>query len=84
MREVLVKVVFSEPVLGMRAADEEVYSTYIASKAPDAASKAEEVAAQGVDDVVEKGTTIFPRTDEGVPFFWDYQWLGSRKKRTRK
>lgn len=80
MREVLVKVVFSEPVLGMRAADEEVYSTYIASKAPDAASKAEEVAAQGVDDVVEKGTTIFPRTDEGIPFFWDYQWLGYLKE----
>lgn len=80
MRDILVKVKFTEPVLGMRAADEEVYSTYIASKAPDAASKEEEIAASGVEDVVEKGTTIFPRTDDDIPFFWDYQWLGFLKE----
>ena len=43
-----VKVIFDEEVLGMSSADPEIHKTYIASKAPDAKSTAEEVEALGM------------------------------------
>lgn len=67
---------FTEGLLGTASADQELHDTYIASKAPDAPSRKEEVAALGVDEVVEKGMTVFPRTEDGMPFLWDYQVKG--------
>ena len=55
------------------------YSEFIASKAPDAASVADEVEAVGADEVTEKGTTVFPRNDDGEPVIWDYQLKGFMK-----
>lgn len=67
---------FLEPVLGMTPGDPAIYESFIGSKAPDAMNIEEEVAAYGVDDVVEKGMTVFPKLDDGTPFFWDYQIKG--------
>ena len=75
-KELKVKLTFIEPVLGSSPADEEVYRTFIASKAPNATSLEDEIAAIGVDGVVEKGMTIFPKLDDGTPFVWDYQIKG--------
>ena len=76
MRKLNVKVTFIEEALGTAANDPEIHAEYIASKAPDAPSVAEEIEAIGVDGVVEKGMTVFPRNDKGNPFFWDYQIKG--------
>ena len=74
--DVRVRLTFIADVLGTAASDKDVYSAYIASNAPDAPSKAEEVEAIGVDESIEKGTTVFPRDKDGNPFLWDYQVRG--------
>lgn len=76
MKEMKVKLCLLDEALGMMPADKELHETYIASKAPDAPSIDEEVAAVGVDEVVEKSMTVFPKLDDGTPFFWDYQIRG--------
>lgn len=76
MKEMKVEVTFLEEVLGMSSADPNIHEEFIASKAPDAMSKEEEIEAIGVDGVVEKSKTIFPRDEEGRPCIWDYQIKG--------
>lgn len=76
MKQLKVKLTFTEELLGTAPNDKEIYGNYIASKAPDAASTADEVAAVGIDEVVEKGTTVFPRTEDGTPIMFDYQVKG--------
>lgn len=75
-KEIKVRITFIEEVLGTSSNNPEIHREYIASKAPDAAKISEEVEAIGVEDVVEKGMTVFPRTNDGKPFFWDYQIRG--------
>lgn len=70
-----VKLTFIEPVLGTWPSDKEIAATYIASKSPNAVTIEEEVAAVGVEDVLEKGMTVFPRNEDG-PVFYDYQIKG--------
>ena len=71
-----VKITLNEEMLGMSPANADIYREYIASKSPDAATIDEEVASIGVDAVEEKGITVFPRTEDGTPFLWDYQIKG--------
>ncbi len=70
-----VKVTFTEELLGTASSNPEIHREFIASKAPDAASREEEVEAVGAEEVTEKAMTVFPRED-GVPFIWDYQVKG--------
>ncbi len=79
MKEMKVKLTFTEDILGTASADPEVHREYIASKAPDAKTKEEEVEALGEDEVFEKSLTVFPRDDEERPMFWDYQIKGMMK-----
>ena len=76
MKTIKVKLTFTEPILGTSPANEEVYRDFIGTKAPDAATVEDEVAALGTDAVVEKGMTVFPRLDDGTPFLYDYQVKG--------
>jgi hypothetical protein len=76
MKELKIKITFTEELLGTASADPEVHREYIASKAPDAPSREEEVAAIGVDEVVERAMTIFPRNLDGKPILFDYQVKG--------
>lgn len=75
-----VRVTFTDEVLGMIAADPEIHEKFIASKAPDAPSRNEEIAAsiatEGVEDTFDKQMTVFPRDENGNPFMWDYQVKG--------
>ena len=71
-----VRLTFIDELLGSAAADPEVHRNYIASKAPDAPSKEEEVASLGVDEVTEKGMTVFSRDEKGNPVIWGYQVRG--------
>ena len=70
-----IRITFTEPVLGTWPADPEVASKYIASKAPDAGTIADEIAATSVEEVTEKSMTIFPRGEAG-PVLYDYQIKG--------
>ena len=74
--DVRVRLTFIADVLGTSTSDEQIYRSYLADQAPDAPSVEEEVAALGVDDVMEKGTTIFPKDEDGTPVMWDYQIRG--------
>lgn len=72
-----VRLTFIEEVLGTSSNDPEIHDNFIASKAPDAPSRAEEVEALGVGEVVERGMTVFPRMDDKLtPFVWNYQIKG--------
>lgn len=76
MKKMNVKVTFIEEALGTASNDPNIHAEFIASKAADAPSIAEEIEAIGVDEVVEKGMTIFPKDKDGNPIFWDYQIKG--------
>lgn len=76
MKEIKVKITFTEAVLGTCPGNPDIYREFIASNSPDASTLEDEVAAIGVDGVVEKGKTIFPKLDDGTPFFYDYQIKG--------
>ena len=65
-----------EPILGTAPNNDEIYRDFIGSKAPDANSVEDEIAAIGADEFAEKGMTVFPRTEDGKPFLWDYQVKG--------
>lgn len=75
-KKMKVRITFLEEVLGTANADKDVHSEFIASKAPDAPSREEEVASLGVDEVERKEMTVFPRLEDGTPFLWDYQIRG--------
>lgn len=67
---------FIEPVLGTASADPRIHERFIASKAPDAPSLKEEVAALGADAVEQRGITVFAKTQDGQPFIWNYMVKG--------
>lgn len=77
--EIKVKLTLIEEALGMMPTDSKIHETYIAGNAPDAPSIEEEIAAVGVNEVVEKQMTVFPKMEDGTPFFWDYQIKGMFK-----
>ena len=88
MKEMKVRVTYMEELLGTASANPEIHSEFIASKAPEAPSREEEVASLGAEAVEEKAMTVFPRLNEEekiirqidpdteVPFTWNYQWKG--------
>ena len=76
MKKLKIRLTFTEGVLGTATADPEIYSRFIGSKSPDAATLPEEVAALGEDAIIERGTTVFPKDEDGTPFLWDYQVKG--------
>lgn len=76
MKVLNVKLTFTEPILGTSPTNENVYRDFIGSKAPDAATVDDEVAALGADVVAEKAMTVFPRMPDGTPFIYDYQIKG--------
>ncbi len=76
MKTLKIRITFIEPILGTASANEDIYREFIASKAPDASTTEEEVAALGVEEYAEKQMTVFPRTEDGVPFLHDYQIKG--------
>lgn len=76
MHTLKARITFTEEVLGTASNNPEIHSEYIASKAPDAMSTAEEVEAIGVEEVIEKSMTVFPKNSDGKPILWDYQIKG--------
>lgn len=77
-----IRIKLLEDMLGTASANPDIHREYIASKAPDANGIEEEVAAVGVDPVMEKAMTVFPRSPDGKPIMWDYQVKGFLKEAT--
>lgn len=80
MKELKIRLTFVEDMLGTASSNPEIHEEFIASKAPDAKSREEEVAAIGVEEAIEKSMTIFPKTADGKPFIWDYMIRGFFKE----
>ena len=76
MHTIKARLIFTEEILGTASNNPDIHSEFIASKAPDALSTEEEVAAIGVEEVIEKSMTVFPRNEDGTPILWDYQIKG--------
>ena len=76
MKEIKVRLTFTEEILGTSPSDPEIYKKYVASKSEDAAKIEEEVALHGVDEVVDNARTIFPKNKDGELIMWDYQIKG--------
>lgn len=76
MKTIEVKLTFLEGILGTCPNDEDIYRNYIGSKSPDASTIAEELMDLSVDEVAERGMTVFPRDENGKPFIYDYQIKG--------
>ncbi len=76
------RLTFTEEVLGTASNNPNIHDEFIASKAPDSASREEEVAALGIGEVIEKGMTVFPRNETGDPILFDYQVKGFFKDST--
>lgn len=76
MKEIKVKLTFTEPILGSSSGNPDLHKDFIASKAPDAKSREEEIEAIGAEEVEKKEMTVFPRLPDGTPFIWDYQIRG--------
>ncbi len=76
MSKLKVRITMLDEVLGSLPSQEDIFREYIASKAEDASTIEDEVAAIGVDAVEEKGITVFPRNKDGEPCVYDYQIRG--------
>ena len=75
-----IKVTFTEAVLGTASANPDVHKEFIASKSADADRVEEELEALHVDELMDKSITVFPRTADGAPMLWDYQFKGFIKE----
>lgn len=85
MRKIDITVCYTEELLGTASANPALHEEFIASKAPDAETLADEVAAIGVEEAIDKAMTVFPRFTAGEPnalrpFTWGYQWKGFFKE----
>lgn len=79
MNKMRVRLIFTEEVLGTASNNKEIHEEFIASKSKDAKTRAEEIEAVGVEEVIEKAMTVFPRNRQGNPIMWDYQIRGAFK-----
>jgi len=77
-----IRITLTEECLGTSSNNPDIHSEFIASKAPDAPSRAEEIASIGTEKAMEKAITIFPTFENGEPLIWDYQFRGFIKEAT--
>lgn len=89
LKQMKVKITFTEHMLGTKPATPEIFSRFVADKKSEAEAKAarkrgEEVKVDLPQDEIdaanavlaEKGTTVFHRDADGTPILWDYQLKG--------
>lgn len=81
MFELKVRITYKTRLLGTSPNDPEVYTKWIASKAPDPTTIEDEILSVGVEKYEEKDTTVFRRDEDGTPFHYGYQWKGFFKEK---
>ena len=74
--EMRVRLTFTDEILGTAAARKDLHEAYIASKAPDAKTREQEIAALGTEEAIKNAMTIFPKNEDGQPMLWPYQVKG--------
>lgn len=74
MKELKVRIVFTEECLGTKAANPDVFADFIASKHPDGVPAKDEL--DSAEHCEERGSTLFHRNEDGRPILWDYQIKG--------
>ena len=77
MKEMKVRLTFTENLLGTMPGNEEIFRDYVAQKAETVDEEAEAIS---MAQMLEKGTTVFPRTSDDKPFIYDYQLRGFFKE----
>ena len=70
MNKMKVRITLLEEILGTLPGDKEVFRNFIATKAPDQSKVEEEVAS--IEELYEKGITVFPRNKDKQPCVYDY------------
>ncbi len=80
MEKIRVRITMLDELLGTASGNADIHGEFIASKAPDAISREQEIEAIGVDAEIEKSMTVFPRDEDGRPIMWDYQIRGFFKE----
>lgn len=70
MNKMRVRLTIREEILGTLPGDKEVYRNYIATKAPDKSTVEDEI--ESIEELYEKGITVFPRNKEGKICVYDY------------
>lgn len=80
MKTIKYRVTLTEEMLGSKPSSAEVFSDFIAVKKDDAKPADEIDAAERAEkeiEQLEKGMTIFHRSDDGkTPIMWNYEWKG--------
>lgn len=76
LKKLKIEIETSEPMLGTKTADPEVFTRFVASKRPDGPARDELDAAARQDPDGSAGSTVFHRDEGGRPFIWDYQVKG--------
>jgi len=79
------KLTFSEPLLGTKSGDPEVYRNYLLDKATKDIPSDEREALEGAIaatplEELERKTTLFSADENGNPFMWDYMIKGFFKE----
>ena len=69
-----VRLTLTEGLLGSASANPVLVREFIASKGPHVEKEVEAI--PDVDEEIQKATTVFPRTPDGLPFIYDYQIKG--------
>ena len=82
-KELHVRCTFTQPVLGTKPNDPEIHSKFVASKAPDAKTMAEEVAAIGAEEYEDEHKTVFAKMEDGTPYLYAYMVQGFFKEAAR-
>ena len=77
MREMKIRVTFQDDILGTMPGNEDIFRDYVAQKAETVNEEAEAIS---MAQMLEKGTTVFPRTAKDEPFIYDYQFRGFFKE----
>jgi hypothetical protein len=76
MKVMKVRIKLTTECLGTNPADKDIFSEFIASNAPDAKSRKEEIEEIGAQEYEEKSVTVHAKDKDGKPFLWDYQLKG--------
>lgn len=77
MKELRIKLTFIDDLLGTMPGNRDIFTDFVAKKAETVNEEAEAIP---VDEALEKGTTVFPRTADDKPFLYDYQIRGYFKE----
>lgn len=76
MKDMRVRLKFTEEVLATASGDPDTFEEYIASMSPDQSTRDEEIAAINAENAIDKRMTVFPRDNDGKPFIYNYQIKG--------